>query len=339
MSSRNHASKLNDHRKRDKRTYLLQSLLFGALTVTGVLYVVAVYWGISSAERKNAGKEFKALAAQVGMDIRKTFAQSDQALNYLAERYATIFPNEAEWPLVQLPGFVKDMPYLSDASGFESLLFVPIVKWEAVNRTETFLMDAWAANPLIPVNAGLLPLPGIFGLNESAGTVPYKDTTKVVWDAQYEVRAHTQSPFAPPRDLVMQTYTIISPTHPHTHHNNALVQVVLPIAQMLMNNGLPNYFLGCDLHASINVGPFMENIMRCTMGSNYSYARKNWGRASELDFDSSGTEPAVFTNVGVPIMLNQNSNQLVGFVGGHFQWETFISALIPEQYSGNYLPP
>jgi hypothetical protein len=54
---------LDDHRKRDERTYLLRSLLFGALTVTGVLYGVAVYWGISSAERRNAGKEFKALAA------------------------------------------------------------------------------------------------------------------------------------------------------------------------------------------------------------------------------------------------------------------------------------
>ncbi|KAJ1395394.1 hypothetical protein B484DRAFT_407604, partial [Ochromonadaceae sp. CCMP2298] len=292
-------SKLDDHRKRDERTYLLRSLLFGALTVTGVLYGVAVYWGISSAERRNAGKEFKALAAQVGVDIRKTLAQSSQALYFLAERYATTFPNEADWPLVQLPGFVKDMPYLSDASGFESLLFFPIVKWEDVNRTEQFLMDAWAANPLIPSDAGLLPLPGIYGVNASAGRAFYKDTTKVEWDAQFEV--------------------------------------VTPIAQMLMDHGLSAAFLGRDFHATSITGAVIERMMRCTMSSNYSYARENCGGAGRVDYIISSAiydKTTVSSNIGVPIMLNQNSSQLVGFVGGNFHWGTFISDLIPDQYSG-----
>jgi hypothetical protein len=312
MSSRNHVSqggagqsagysKLDDHRKRDERTYLLRSLLFGALTVTGVLYVVAVHYGISSAERANAGKEFKAMATQVGVDVHKSMMQSSHALVFLAERYATIFPNEAEWPLIQLPGFTKDMPYLSNASGFESLMFVPIVKWEDVNRTEQFLMDAWAANPHIPDDAGRLPFPGIYGFYESAGNAPYKDITRVSWDAHFEV--------------------------------------VLPIAQMFMDHGLPNYFLGRDLHASEYIGHLMENIIRCPMGSNYSYARENYENASKLVVGTHETEPAVFTTVWVPIMLNQNSSQLVGMVGGHFQWGKIISALIPDQYSGNYPPP
>ncbi|KAJ1418073.1 hypothetical protein B484DRAFT_400605 [Ochromonadaceae sp. CCMP2298] len=291
-------SKLDDHRKRDERTYLLRSLLFGALTVTGVIYGVAVYWGISSAERANAGKEFKALAAQVGVDIRKTLAQSSKTLHFLAERYATTFPNEADWPLVQLPGFVKDMPNLCDSSGLEFLLFAPIVKWEDVNRTEQFLMDAWAANPLIPADAGLLPLPGIHGVNESAGRVPYKDTTKVTWDAQYEV--------------------------------------VLPVAQMLMDRGIPATLLGNDLHTT-SIGPVFEDVIRCAAASNYSHASENCGRVSKLDFFLGRihfNEATVNSKFGVPIMLNQNSSQLVGFVGGHFQWGKFISGIIPEQYSG-----
>jgi hypothetical protein len=85
-------------------------------------------------------------------------------------------------------------------------------------------MGAWAADPLIPEYAGLFPLPGIFGFNESAGrVVPYKDTTKVSWDAQYEVRAHTQSPFAHPRDLVIHyiqsshRYILIHTTIMHSY--------------------------------------------------------------------------------------------------------------------------
>jgi hypothetical protein len=258
----------------------------------------------------------------VGVDISKSFANSAKTLNFLAERYATIFPNEADWPLVQLPGFVKDMPYLCDVSGFDSLVFAPIVKFDDIARTEQFLMGAWAADPLIPEYAGLFPLPGIFGFNESAGrVVPYKDTTKVSWDAQYEVRAHTQSPFAPPRDLVMQTYTIITPTHPHTHYNDALVQVVLPIAQMLVDYGLPNYLLGRDLHATSNYGTGMEDAIRCAAASNYSHARENCGRVSRVVHVLANEvlpEATVHSNIAIPIMLNEDSSQLVGFVGGHF---------------------
>jgi hypothetical protein len=46
-------------------------LLFGALSVTGVLYGLTVYYGLSSAQTEYAGKEFKSLAAQAGQDIRK----------------------------------------------------------------------------------------------------------------------------------------------------------------------------------------------------------------------------------------------------------------------------
>jgi hypothetical protein len=77
------------------------------------------------------------------------------AVNYLAERYATAFPNEADWPTVLLPGYVKDMHYLRDTGGFEILAFLPLVHLEEVNRTEQFLMEAWAADPDIPAHAGI----------------------------------------------------------------------------------------------------------------------------------------------------------------------------------------
>jgi hypothetical protein len=102
---------------------MLRSLLVGTLSVTGLLYGLGVYYGLSSAQRDYAGKEFKSVAAQAGQDIRKSFAKSASSLNYLAERYATHFPDEADWPTVMLPGFMKDLPYLRDTSGFDSLVF------------------------------------------------------------------------------------------------------------------------------------------------------------------------------------------------------------------------
>jgi hypothetical protein len=119
--------------------------------------------------------------------------------------------------------------------------------------------------------------------------------------------------------------------------------VVTPISQMLIDNVLPASFLGQDLHATSSAGHVIESMMRCTMGSNYSYARENCGRTSKLGLIAANveymTEAAVFSIIGVPIMLNQNSSQLVGFIGGYFQWGKIISALIPDQFSGNYPPP
>ncbi|KAJ1422643.1 hypothetical protein B484DRAFT_398980, partial [Ochromonadaceae sp. CCMP2298] len=97
-------------------TYLFRSVLFSALTVTAVMYGLAVYYGLSNAQHTYAGKEFKYLAEHAGRDIRNVFTQSAKALSYLAERYATEFPHDEDWPTVLLPGFVKDLPYLRDTT-------------------------------------------------------------------------------------------------------------------------------------------------------------------------------------------------------------------------------
>jgi hypothetical protein len=74
-------SKLDEHRTRDERVYGL-----------------AVYYFLSSAQHTYAGKEFKAVTKQAGQGIRNSFAKSANALNYLAERYATTFSEPADWP-------------------------------------------------------------------------------------------------------------------------------------------------------------------------------------------------------------------------------------------------
>ncbi|KAJ1390654.1 hypothetical protein B484DRAFT_439699, partial [Ochromonadaceae sp. CCMP2298] len=47
-----------------------------------------------------------------------------------------------------------------------------------------------------------------------------------------------------------------------------------------------------------------------------------------------GDRKVVTSNFAVPIMLNHNSSQLVGMVGGHFQWGKAITGLIPDRISG-----
>jgi hypothetical protein len=191
------------HDTHQEHVYLLRSLLVGALSVTGLLYGLGVYYGLSSAQTDYAGKEFKSLAAQAGQDIRKSFANSASSLNYVAERFATTFPNEADWPTVMLPGFVKDLTYLRDTTGFDSLVFAPIVQFDEINSTERFLIDAWAADPLTR-DRSYFPVPGIYGQNQSARSV-YADTRDVEWDAKYKVRV----PNTPTSSILYTIYYIL----------------------------------------------------------------------------------------------------------------------------------
>ncbi|KAJ1393586.1 hypothetical protein B484DRAFT_277321 [Ochromonadaceae sp. CCMP2298] len=201
-----------------------------------------------------------------------------------------------------LPGFIEDLPYLRDTTGFESFVLAPIINFEDVASTEQFLMNAWANDPLVPPFGYQFPLPGFYGLTSESDTV-YKDTTEVDWDAKYEV--------------------------------------VVPVAQMLFDrpDSGPAYLLGCDLHAGTNFGLGIEDIMRCSAANNYTYAREHCGRVSKIDYTDKNSfvfngRKVVHSNFGVPIMLNHNSSQLVGMVGGHFQWGKSITGLIPDDISG-----
>ncbi|KAJ1438830.1 hypothetical protein B484DRAFT_392089 [Ochromonadaceae sp. CCMP2298] len=278
-------------------TYLLRTLLLCALTVTAALYGLAVYYGLSNAEHNMAGKEFKLMATHAGKNIGQSFTRSNDVLNFLAERYATFAPDEADWPLVQLPGFVKDMPYLRDSTGFEALFFAPIVSFEDANRTERFLMDAWAADPLIPADAGLLPFPGIYGYNTTAGYAPYQDTTRVTWDAQCKVMAL--------------------------------------VSQILFDRYIPSTVLGLDIHTHPRSGAAVEDIIHCTKSSDYSHARENCGR-STVNFApfKDVAYNTVVSNFLVPIMLNSNSSQMVGVVGAQFHWTKLVNELFPDYISG-----
>jgi hypothetical protein len=232
-----------------------------------------------------------------------------------------------------LSGFIKDVPYLRDTTGFEAFVLAPIVKFEDVASTEQFLMNAWASNPLVPPFAYQLPLPGFYGLTSKSDAV-YKDTTEV---SNWKVLCF--------EGLTNQLLT----WHSHFIHAqvdwDAQYEVVVPVAQMLFDrpDSAPAYLLGCDLHAGTNFGIGIEDIMRCSAANNYTYARQHCGRVSKIDYTDknsfvfNGTK-VVHSNFGVPIMLNQNSSQLVGMVGGHFQWGKSITGLIPDDISGNYPP-
>jgi hypothetical protein len=70
-----------------------------------------------------------------------------QALSYLAERYATQFPNDEDWPTVLLPGFIKDLPYLRDTTGKSS---------SPLTRYLSSLVYSLSPSPLLPPSPSLI---------------------------------------------------------------------------------------------------------------------------------------------------------------------------------------
>jgi hypothetical protein len=113
------------------------------------------------------------------------------------------------------------------------------------------------------------------------------------------------------------------------------------LAQVLFDREVPTSFLGHDFHSVRQFGPTVEEVMSCVYSHNYSFARDKCGRGTPLEPYDPGnlnSEITVQSNLVIPVMLNESSSQLVGMVGGQFQWGKIISALIPNHVSGNFPP-
>ncbi|KAJ1437683.1 hypothetical protein B484DRAFT_428238, partial [Ochromonadaceae sp. CCMP2298] len=91
-------------------------------------------------------------------------------------------------------------------------------------------------------------------------------------------------------------------------------EVIMPIAQMLFDSDLPGYLLGSDMHANGDYGPGLENLMRCTYTSNFSYARDNCGHLDYADAGNfhEGLVVQVQSHVCIDIVL-RTSDTVVTF--------------------------
>ena len=100
----------------------------------------------------------------------------------------------------------------------------------------------------------------------------------------------------------------------------------------------PRSFFGGNLHSLPEFGPTIDAVIACSQQHRYSEAIRACTNSSTITLvplSAPLAEARSFhTSIIQPVFLNHNSSELVGFVGGTFEWLTLLSPMFTTNKEG-----
>lgn len=215
-------------------------------------------------------------------------------------------PNESEWPNVVMPGFYDSSVALQRVTNLGDVVFMPLVLPVQLPSFESFLRDYFLSDSNIPLNASNIDqyYHGVRALRSTDGPIAnrtYHDTTGV-------------------------TMLFDSP-------NNILV----PLTQLTFTDFFGLETLALNVHSTPEFGGTLDSIIECSKHTSYVEA-ENCVDISTIITLPLGAPPELVAHahsmVVQPVYLNQNTSQLVGFVGGGFDWRELLDPLFSLSHDG-----
>jgi len=281
----------------------------GTLLLVAAAFGLGSYYGLSISERTFAIRQFNAVADSTLIEIQDAFDTMSSALVTLSSIYSNLYPDEDQWPYVVLPGFYETVPFLTDTSRLDSMLFIPMVEPEPnahpSNQTEyeKYLWSYYASEPAIPS----YPPPGV--------PTPELGGYGGIWSTGGRPYAVTIS-----HDVTGQV-----------NWGNSSTNALFPIAQSVFGGSLTSHHLGWNLHGTFYEDPYIDKVINCTKETgDYSKALREC--RSVRPWTLNDNTKVVDTNVAFPILLklNDSTHKMVGCVGGHFEWSSLLSRIVPK---------
>ena len=267
----------------------------GFLVAAIVLGCVS-YFLLSSSETQTATNRYNSIATFAVDALGNDFDAKRDSVLTLAKAVQYGITNSTAWPNVYLPGFFDTIASQRDATGLGDMFVAPLVQPEDLPAYKHFLREYLTFEPAIPAGAGL-PAYGVFGINIKA---------PLGQQAYEEFSGETQSYYSP----------------------NSFI---IPITQFLFDREFGPRNFGCNLHSLPQFGQSIDAIAACSKQHNYSEAIRICSNISTITPLPLGSSPSETTNFHSkllqPVFLNFNSSQLVGFVGGGFDWRAVLSPL------------
>ena len=274
--------------------YILRRLLAVGFLLAAVALGCVSYFLISSSEAQTGTHRYNNIATSALDGLSISFDDRLNSVLALAKALQHGLTNSTAWPNVYVPGFYDTVLSLRDATGFDDMFLAPLVYAEELPAYENFLRDYLAMEPSIPANAGNQAY-GVYGWDFNSQPIAYEE-----FDGQ------TRSYYSP---------------------NSFMV----PITQILFDRDFSARNFGFNLHSIPQFGRSIDAIAECSGRHNYSVAVRvcaNISTIISLPFAAAPSEINNFHSKLIqPVFLNFNSSQLVGFVGGGFDWRTLLSPL------------
>ena len=204
-------------------------------------------------------------------------------------------PNVSEWPNVLVPGFYDSGYAQRDASSLGGLFFLPIVPPEKLASFEKFMFSYFLTEPRIGPLGGHTSRGkiGVYALD--ASFKPYHDQTGIVY--RY--------------------------TSPNT--------LLTPLAQLLFAPYSSPRNLLFNFHSTSDFGFAIDAIVECSKHNNYTSAAAACGYITNFVLRPIGSTGAAVMQIQSvflqPIYHDQNTSQLLGFMGGGFDWANSLAPL------------
>jgi len=283
-----------------KRRILRVSVLVCFL-VTAAIFGFFSYFVLAAYEQHGVTSRYNNIAGYALNALAHDFHCKSNAVLALAKTAYYGNTNATAWPNVYLNGFFDISEAIRDSSEMSEMYFAPIVQPEQLPSFREFLRNYLDSDPAVPDGAGV---PGfvVYGINYFSAESIYEEST-------CEARSY------------------ISPN-----------KIATPVVQFLYTEDFTAQYFGASLHSLPEFGPSMDAVIACSQQHNYSEAIRactNISRVTLVPLSASIDEAHSFhTSLVQPVYLNHSSSELVGFVGGTFEWITLMSPMFPTDKEG-----
>ena len=275
-----------------KYIFFLRIAVTAGLLAAAVIFGTVSYFTLSSYEYQAAVARFDNLADYAFDTIRHDLSEKESTILAQAKNMAYSRSNISEWPNVLVPGFYDSGYAQRDASSLGSIFFLPIVPPEKLSSYEDFMFDYFLTEPRIGPRGAQTSIGKIGVFRLGPNNVPQRDTTGVA----------------------------VSYTSPNA--------MLLPIAQFLFTSHVQPTSLLFNMHSTADFGHAIDAIVDCSGRHNYTSAATACANITNFVIRPVGATgdavKYVTSAIMQPIYHNQNTSQLLGFMGGGFDWaDTF----------------
>ena len=270
---------------KERRVFILRFVVAGSLLAVAVVLGTLVFITLQDYERDAADYRYENIANYADASLVSNFKLMGSGIRALAKSMGHI-SNSTAWPNVKLPGFYDVAPSHRDSLNLGDIHFMPLVQPSERLSFQDFMYDYYANEPAIGPSGGITSAgKGIFALGPRG---PYIDTTG-------EALAYS------------------SPN-----------KILTPLMQLTFNQYFQKFMLAINMHSFKAFGPTQDFIIECSRHHNYSTVYDACGSVADIDLLPFGSTLAsakdVHTGFIQPIFRNENSSELVGFMGGGFNW-------------------
>eukprot|EP01032_Pedospumella_encystans_P029162 gene29162-32936_t len=270
---------------KEKRVFILRIVVAGSLLAVAVVLGTLVFITLEDYERNGADYRYENIAKYADASLVSNFKLMGSGIRALAKSMGHI-SNSTAWPNVKVPGFYDVAPSHRDSLNLGDIHFMPLVQPSERLSFQDFMYDYYANDPAIGRSAGITSAgKGIFALGPRG---PYIDETG-------EALAY--------------------------HSPN---KILTPLMQITFNQYFQKFMLAINMHSFKAFGPTQDFIIECSRHHNYSTVYDACGSVVDIDLLPFGSTLAsakdVHTGFVQPIFRSENTSELVGFMGGGFNW-------------------